>query len=67
MQIQESQLTVTFWSKKQTSTYLCCSIKTLDRLISDGRIRAFKMGRKVLVYAETVTEENINATKPKFI
>ena len=56
-----------FWSKKQTSTYLCCSVKTLDRLISDGRIRAFKMGRKVLVYAESVTEENINAIKPKFI
>ena len=56
----------TFWNKKQTASYLCCSIKTVDRLISNGRIRAFKMGRKVLVYAETVTEENINSIKPKF-
>ena len=30
-------------------------------------IRAFKIGRKVLIYAETVTEDNINAIKPKFI
>ena len=56
-----------FWSKKETSNHLRSSIKTVDRLISDGRIRAFKMGRKVLVYAESVTEENINAIKPKFI
>jgi excisionase family DNA binding protein len=66
MQIQESQSPATFWSKKQTSSYLCCSIKTVERLISNGRIRAFKMGRKVLVYAETVTEQNINSIKPNF-
>lgn len=58
--------TPTFWNKKQTASYLCCSTKTVGRLISSGRIRAFKMGRKVLVYAETVTEENINSIKPKF-
>lgn len=55
-----------FWNKKQTSSYLCCSTKTIDRLINNGRIKAFKMGRKVLIYAETVTEENINSIKPNF-
>lgn len=56
-----------FWTKKETSSHLKSSTKTVDRLISNGRIRAFKMGRKVLIYAETVTEENINSIKPKYI
>lgn len=56
-----------FWTKKETSRHLKSSTKTVDRLISNGRIRAFKMGRKVLIYAETVTEENINSIKPKYI
>lgn len=56
----------TFWNKKQTASYLCCSIKSVDRLIRNGRIKAFKMGSKVLVYAETVTENNINSIKPNF-
>ena len=55
-----------FWTKKETSHHLRSSTKTVERLISNGRIRAFKMGRKVLIYAETVTEENINSIKPKF-
>ena len=55
-----------FWTKKETSCHLRASTKTVDRLISNGRIRAFKIGRKVLIYAETVTEENINSIKPKF-
>jgi excisionase family DNA binding protein len=56
-----------FWDRKSTANHLCCSIKTIDRLIINGRIKAFKMGRKVLIYAETVTESNINSIKPKFI
>ena len=57
----------TLWTKKDTATYLRCSIKTIERLIKDGRINAFKIGSKVLIYADTVSEENINAVKPKFI
>lgn len=56
-----------FWTKMETSRHLKSSIKTVDRLISNGRIKAFKMGRKVLIYAETVTEENINSIKPNFL
>lgn len=66
MRTQESNLPPTLWSKKEASKHLCCSIKTIDRLIKDGRIRAFKMGKKVLIYANSCIEENINAIKPKF-
>lgn len=57
----------TFWTKKETSSHLRSSIKTVDRLISNGRVKAFKIGRKVLIYADTVTEENINSLKPNFL
>lgn len=56
-----------FWTRKQTSIYLNSSTKTVDRLLRDGKINGFKMGRKVLIYAETVIEENINSIKPKFL
>lgn len=46
---------------------LNCSTKTIDRLIKDGRIKGFKLGRKVLIYSETLTEHNINSIKPKFL
>jgi excisionase family DNA binding protein len=62
----QSKLPPTYWTKKETSCHLRSSVKTVDRLISNGRIKAFKMGRKVLIYAETVTEENINSIRPKF-
>jgi excisionase family DNA binding protein len=57
----------TLWTKKDTAIYLRCSIKTIERLTKDGRIRGFKIGKKVLIYPNSVTEENINAVKPKFI
>ena len=66
MKREESNLPPILWNKKQTSSYLCCSIKTVDRLIRNGRIKAFKMGSKVLIYADTVTEANINSIKPVF-
>jgi excisionase family DNA binding protein len=53
-------------TRKEVSSYLKSSMKTVDRLIRDGRIRGFKIGSKVLIYANSVTEENINAMKPKF-
>jgi excisionase family DNA binding protein len=55
------------WTKKDTASYLRCSIKTVERLTKDGRINGFKIGRKVLIYPESVTEENINCIKPKFL
>lgn len=64
--MENQNLPPTFWNKKETSKHLCCSIKTVDRLIKNGRIKAFKMGGKVLIYACTCIEENINSIKPKF-
>lgn len=57
----------TLWTKKETANYLRSSIKTVDRLLRDGRINGFKIGRKVLIYPETVTEDNINGVRPKFL
>lgn len=54
-------------TRKEASILLRSSLKSIDRLIRDGRIRAFKIGSKVLIYEETLCEENINAIKPKFI
>jgi len=56
----------TYWDKIKTSKHLCCSIRTVDRLIKKGRIKAFKLGRKVLIYPNTCVEENINSVKPIF-
>ncbi len=55
------------FTKKQAGEVLNVSTKTIDRLIKNGRIKAFKLGRKVLIYSETLTEENINAIKPNFL
>jgi len=57
----------TLWTKQDTACYLRSSIKTVDRLLRDGRINGFKIGRKVLIYPDSVTEKNINSTKPKFL
>ncbi len=53
-------------SRIEASTQLRVSVKTIDRLIRDNRIRAFRLGRRVLVYSETLTEEYLLSIKPKF-
>lgn len=55
-----------FSTRKEASLILKCSTKTIDRLIRDRRIKSFKLMRKVLIYSDTLTEENINSIKPKF-
>lgn len=57
----------TYTTRQEASLRLKCSIRKIDRLIKDCRILAFKLDRKVLIYENTLTEEHINATKPKFI
>jgi len=57
----------TLWSRSETSRYIRKSIKTVDRLIRDGKIKAFKFNnRSVLIYADSVIEENITSSKPIF-
>lgn len=53
-------------TRREVALYLKSSIKTVDRLLRDGRISGFKIGSKVLIYANSVKEENINSPKPKF-
>ncbi len=57
----------TLWTKQDTASYLRSSIKTVDRLLRDGRINGFKIGRKVLIYPDSVTENNINSIRPNFL
>lgn len=64
--MEKQKLPSIFWTRKETANHLRSSIKTIDRLIRDGRIKAMKINSKVLIYAETITEENINSIKPKF-
>lgn len=55
------------WTREEASRIKKVSKKTVDRLLRDGRIKGFKIGRKVLIYPNSFTEENINCIKPKFL
>ncbi|TDR25808.1 helix-turn-helix domain-containing protein [Flavobacterium cheniae] len=55
-----------YLSRLNASQYLGVSIKTIDRLIRDHRIKAFKLGKRVLIHLDSLTEENINSVKPRF-
>ncbi len=55
-----------YLSRNEASKYLRVSIKTIDRLIRNNRINAFKLGKRVLIHYDSLTEENINAVKPRF-
>ena len=55
-----------YFSRKEAAIFLKISVKTIDRLLRAGRIRGFKIGSRVLIYIESLTEENINSFKPKF-
>lgn len=56
-----------FITRKQAGEMLHSSLKTIDRLLRDNRIKGFKLGSKVLIYADSLTEENINSLIPKFL
>ena len=56
-----------FLSRTEAANHLRVSTKTIDRLVRADRIRAFKLGKRVLIHYDSLTEENINAVKPKFL
>jgi hypothetical protein len=58
----------TFWTVKETATYIRKSEKTVIRRLKCGKIEGFKEGKNgnILIYADTVIEENLNSIKPKF-
>ncbi|PKQ46067.1 hypothetical protein [Confluentibacter flavum] len=55
-------------SRKKCTEQLGLSIRTIDRYLSEGRFEAFKpaYSTRVLIYEDTVTEENLKAIKPKY-
>jgi excisionase family DNA binding protein len=57
-----------FLSRKEASKHLAISVRQVDRYISEGRIRAFKPfgGRRVLIHSDSITEENLKSSVPKF-
>lgn len=64
--MNSDSITTKFVSRYEASNFLKVSVKTIDRLIRSDRIKAFKLGKRVLIYYETLTEENINSIRPKF-
>jgi hypothetical protein len=58
----------TLWTVKETAIYLRKSVKTIRRRLKSDHIKGFKEGKNgnILIYADTVIEENLNSTKPKF-
>lgn len=64
--MNEEIITPKFCSRYEAAQHLKISTKTIDRLIRDNRIRAFKLGKRVLIYYDSLTEENINSVKPRF-
>jgi hypothetical protein len=58
----------TLWTVKETATYLRKSVKTIKRRLKCDRISGFREGKNgnILIYADTVIEENLNCTRPKF-
>lgn len=57
----------TYLNRSEAASHLRISTRSIDRLIRNNRIRAFKLGKRVLIYYDSLTEENINAVKPKFL
>jgi hypothetical protein len=57
------------WTFKETGNYLRRSSKSIKRYLDNGLIEGFKVTKngRPLVYADTVTEKNLNALKPKFL
>lgn len=65
--MENQDLSPELWTREEASKIKKVSKKTVDRLLRDGRIRGFKIGRKVLIYPNSFTEENINNIRPKFL
>lgn len=64
--MKTQEIPTKYLSRYQAAEHLQVSAKTIDRLIRDNRIKAFKLKRRVLIYLDSLTEQNINSVKPKF-
>jgi excisionase family DNA binding protein len=64
--MENQNLSPELWTRDEAAKIKKLSKKTVDRLLRAGRIRGFKIGRKVLIYPNSFTEENVNSIRPKF-
>ena len=57
-----------FISRKEASIITSLSIRQIDRIIRDGKIKAFKPfnSKRVLIDPESINQENLQAIKPKY-
>ncbi|PTM07982.1 MAG: hypothetical protein DA407_09260 [Bacteroidetes bacterium] len=55
-------------SRQEAAKRTSLSVRQIDRLIRDNRIRAFKpkFCRRVLIDPNSITEENLMSIKPAF-
>ena len=55
-------------SRKEASTFLSVSTRTIDRWLRDKRIHGFIPfnGKRVLIYKDSLTQENLQSPIPKF-
>ncbi len=56
-------------SRKAAAVFLSLSERSIDRKIRDGYIEAFKPtgSSRVLIFKDSLTQENLQSPKPKFI
>jgi len=56
MESQEQQLAATFFDRHEAARRLAISVSTVDRLIRAGRLRAARIGRRVVVSPQAIDE-----------
>ncbi len=57
-----------FISRKIASQITSLSIRQIDRVIRDGKIKAFKPfnSKRVLIDPESITQKNLQSAKPRY-
>lgn len=57
-----------FISRKEASIITSLSIRQIDRIIRDGKIKAFKPfnSRRILIDPESISQTNLQAIKPVY-
>jgi len=55
-------------SRKKASELLDVSTRSIDRWLKENRIEGFipYKSRRVLIYLDSLTQENLQSTQPKF-
>jgi excisionase family DNA binding protein len=65
MQVKKS-IQRLYYRRKEVAEMFGISLRTVDRKIQDGYIKATKGGHTVFIISDSVNIENMFASKPKF-